>query len=69
MPTEREIEARQRMGQGFFPLDASTEYRIAAEEEYSAFYLGEIAKALNQLAISVVNLDKTLAVISAKMPR
>lgn len=69
MPTDREIQARERMAEGFFPIEATVEHRAVAAQEYSAFYLGEIAKHLESLSTSVLSLEKTLQAISSKIAR
>jgi hypothetical protein len=58
---------RERMAVRPFVPAGNAELRTPHAQEYSAFYLGEIAKHLEKLAISAEKMDRTLEVILSKM--
>jgi hypothetical protein len=58
---------RERMALRPFAPAGNADVRLPHAQEYSAFYLGEIAKHLERLATSAERLDKTLEIILSRM--
>ena len=55
--------ARERMAVRPFVPTGNADLRVPHAQEYSAFYLGEIAKHLEKIATSAEKMDKTLEAI------
>jgi hypothetical protein len=58
---------RERMALRPFAPAGNADVRLPHAQEYSAFYLGEIAGHLDRLATSAERLDKTLETILSRM--
>jgi len=58
---------RERMALRPFVPAGNADLRAPHAQEYSAFYLGEIAKHLEKLAASAEKMDKTLEIILSRM--
>jgi hypothetical protein len=59
--------ARERMAVRPFVPMGNAELRIPHAQEYSAFYLGEIATHLEKLAASADKMDQSLKMILSRM--
>jgi hypothetical protein len=59
--------ARERMAVRPFVPAGNADFRLPHAQEYSAFYLGEIAKHLEKIATSAEKMDKTLEAIAGAM--
>jgi hypothetical protein len=59
--------ARERMAVRPFAPVGNEDLRITHAQEYSAFYLGEIATQLEKLAASADKMEKTLEIILSRM--
>jgi hypothetical protein len=59
--------ARERMAVRPFAPTGNADLRVPHAQEYSAFYLGEIAKYLEKLATSAEKMEKSLEAIAGAM--